>query len=189
MMNWDSVKNFIGDAAPIVGGLLAPATGGISVAVGGLIAKTLGVEEKPEAVMEALQTNPEALLKIKELEKDERIAELQAEMQTKQMYADSEKGNIQTIVNAQDMYKVKNEQSDKIADSIFRYNLWLIGVAVVAAICVPMYIKDVAAIAVVSNITGMVIKTLFDERSTVINFFFGSSMGSRKAQEALINKG
>ena len=45
MMNWDSVKNFIGDAAPIVGGLLAPATGGISVAVGGLIAKTLGVEE------------------------------------------------------------------------------------------------------------------------------------------------
>ena len=60
-MNWDSVKNFIGDAAPIVGGLLAPATGGISVAVGGLIAKTLGVEERPEAVMEALQTNPEAL--------------------------------------------------------------------------------------------------------------------------------
>ena len=38
MMNWDSVKNFIGDAAPIVGGLLAPATGGISVAVGRRIA-------------------------------------------------------------------------------------------------------------------------------------------------------
>ena len=189
MMNWDSVKNFIGDAAPIVGGLLAPATGGISVAVGGLIAKTLGVEERPEAVMEALQTNPEALLKIKELEKDERIAMLQAEMQSKQMLADSEKINLSTVSGAQDMYKSKNEQADKIADSIFRYNLWLIGVTVLAAICVPMYIKDVAAVAVVSNITGMVIKTLFDERSTVINFFFLSSMGSRKAQEAVTNKG
>lgn len=64
-MSWDDVKGWIGKAAPVVGTLLGGPAGG---AVGGLVASALGVEEDPDKVMEALKSDPEALVKIKQLE-------------------------------------------------------------------------------------------------------------------------
>jgi hypothetical protein len=67
---WDNVKSIIAKAAPLVGGLLGgPAGGGI----GTLVASTLGVEDTPEAIEAELKSNPGALLKIKQMESDERV--------------------------------------------------------------------------------------------------------------------
>ncbi|MDR0480130.1 MAG: hypothetical protein LBH31_10100, partial [Burkholderiaceae bacterium] len=68
-MQWRDIAGVVGKAAPLVGGLLG---GPASAAVGGLVAATLGVEASPDAVSAALLADPQAALKIKELEANSR---------------------------------------------------------------------------------------------------------------------
>ena len=77
-MDWKDLAGIVGKAAPILGTLVGGPAGG---AIGGLIASALGTSATPDAVAQALQTNPEAALKLKELEdnKQIRFAELAAE--------------------------------------------------------------------------------------------------------------
>ena len=79
-MNWSSIKEAVAKVAPIAGTLLGGPAG---AAVGGLISSALGVEAKPEAVMAALG-NPDNLLKLKELESNERKHLLEMQLQTLQ---------------------------------------------------------------------------------------------------------
>jgi hypothetical protein len=69
-VNWKDLKNVVGKAAPLIGTVLAGPAGGT---VGNMIASVLGVEGTADAVNEALKANPELLVKIKELESNERI--------------------------------------------------------------------------------------------------------------------
>lgn len=68
-MKWSDIdiKAVVGNAAPMVGSLLAGSAGS---AAGRLLASVLGVEEKPEAVEEALRQDPDAALKVKKLERE-----------------------------------------------------------------------------------------------------------------------
>lgn len=67
---WDEVKNLLGKSAPMIGTLIGgPAGAGI----GALVANTLGVENEPESIAAELKNNPEALLKVKEIESNETI--------------------------------------------------------------------------------------------------------------------
>lgn len=79
-MSWDSIKNAVGKIAPIAGTLLGGPAG---AAVGGLISSALGVENTPEAVAAALG-NPDAVIKLRELESNERQHLLQMQLSTLQ---------------------------------------------------------------------------------------------------------
>lgn len=79
-MNWSDIKNAVGKYAPIAGTLLGGQAG---AAVGGLISSALGVENTPESVMQALG-NPDAIVKLKELEINERQHFLQMQLSTLQ---------------------------------------------------------------------------------------------------------
>lgn len=68
-ISWEKVGRAVADAAPILGSLAAGPAGG---AVGALIAQKLGTASDPEAVLEAMKADPNALLKIKQIEQDER---------------------------------------------------------------------------------------------------------------------
>lgn len=74
-MNWQGVKELIGKAAPLVGTALAGPAGGT---VGAMLANVLGTESDAVAVAQAIQQDPEALLKVKqfELENEQHIREL-----------------------------------------------------------------------------------------------------------------
>ena len=64
-MQWADVADTIGKAAPALGGVLAgPAGSGI----GTLIARALGVDDKPEAVAQAVQQDPQAAIRLREIE-------------------------------------------------------------------------------------------------------------------------
>lgn len=69
-MKWSDIAQTIGKVAPTIGGLLG---GNLGASVGGLISEALGVDNTPEAVITALNKNPDSLLKLKELESSERI--------------------------------------------------------------------------------------------------------------------
>ena len=75
-MDWKKVGKAIADSAPVLGGLLGGPAGG---AAGALIAATLGTANDPEAILARIQSDPDTLLKIRQLEADERqhIRELQ----------------------------------------------------------------------------------------------------------------
>lgn len=64
-MGWSDVKDVVGKVAPLAGTLLAGPAGG---AVGGLLASALGVEASPQAVSQAVQSDPEAALKVRQVE-------------------------------------------------------------------------------------------------------------------------
>lgn len=69
-MRWKSIANTVGKIAPVLGGLLGGPAG---ASVGTLIATTLGVENTPDAVSEALRINPEIAYKLAELESNQKV--------------------------------------------------------------------------------------------------------------------
>lgn len=81
---------------------------------------------------------------------------------------------------ARDMYKVNPEQASKVAENIMKYNLVIVFLLVIINVIAVNHLKDDAAIlAIVSNFIGIVMMALLQERQAVVNFFFGSSMGSK----------
>lgn len=64
-MDWSDVAETVGKIAPAAGGALGGPAG---AAVGSLLARVLGVDESPEAVRQALQQDPAAALKLREVE-------------------------------------------------------------------------------------------------------------------------
>jgi hypothetical protein len=64
-MNWSDIAKTVGEFAPMLGGLLAGPAG---AAVGTMIASGLGVSPEPDEVSKALSVNPEAAVKIKQIE-------------------------------------------------------------------------------------------------------------------------
>ena len=69
-MDWSKIKNIVAKAAPMLGTVLGGPLGG---AAGSLIAAGLGVEDSPEAVMQALSQDPAALAKVKEIESNNHV--------------------------------------------------------------------------------------------------------------------
>jgi gas vesicle protein len=68
-VNWKNLAPLLADVAPLIGTAIGGPAGG---AVGALVANTLGVKNNPQAIAQAIKQNPDALVKIKQLESDER---------------------------------------------------------------------------------------------------------------------
>lgn len=173
-MEWKDISKTIGKVAPMLGTLLAPVTGGASLAIGALVSGALGVENTPEAVEAELKNNPDALLKIKELEQKE-------EASIRQHIFNMAKLEQAKFDKAHTTYQsTDHKMADNIAKQIIDRNLPIIAVLVIINILVVYYLQDKASlIAIASNIIGVSIANLFNERQAIVNFFFGSSIGSK----------
>jgi len=82
------------------------------------------------------------------------------------------------LASARDMYKEKSDMADDIAKKIINWNLWLLLVLVIVQVLVIMFVDGQIA-AVVTGVVGTITGALINERNTVVNFFFGSSKGSK----------
>lgn len=69
-MNWSDIGSIVGRAAPIVGTLLGGPAG---AAVGALVASALNVPNDPDAVNVALAGNPDAMIRVQELQLNARV--------------------------------------------------------------------------------------------------------------------
>jgi len=90
---WKKVGRAIADAAPVLGSVIGGPAGG---AVGAMIASTLGTANDPEAILAKIKADPESLLKIKQLEADEREHIREFQLQTLQ----AELADVQSARNA-----------------------------------------------------------------------------------------
>ena len=95
-----------------------------------------------------------------------------------------EQMDLDNTKSARDMYKVNPEQASKTAEHIMKYNLVIVFLLVIINVFAVAYLKDNAAVlAIVSNFIGIVLHALLNERQSVVNFFFGSSMGSKNKNQ------
>ena len=65
MSAWESIKETVGSVAPMAGALLGGPAGG---AVGAMIASALGVENNPDSVAKAIRADPQAAIKLRQIE-------------------------------------------------------------------------------------------------------------------------
>lgn len=154
--NWSSIAETVGKAAPQVGALLGGPAG---AAVGGMIAAVLGVENRPDAIATELKSNPEALLKIKQMESDERVklAQLKADAEKAALEAET---SVTTEVN-------KTIQAEAAAEHwptytwrpfigfIFGINLLIAGLTT-AAIYIAVMFGNGTAAAALSTLPAMI---------------------------------
>lgn len=93
---------------------------------------------------------------------------------------------LKDTASARDMYtKTDNTTANFIAKRIINYNLWVVVLAIVIEILTVIYMDDKTLIAIISSAVGAFTTALLQERQQVINFFFGSSLGSKKKTDAL----
>lgn len=172
---WESIKELIGTSAPVVGGLIGGPAG---VAVGGLVAKVLGVENTPEAIEAELRTNPEAMLKLKELEVSKELAILKAQLENKQ----EDNRHVESYVNAQagefkdsrNMQVEALRQDDKFSKRFVYYFAMFWSVfAVIYIGCITFVEIPKENVRFADVIIGFLLGTII---ATIIGFFYGNSI-------------
>lgn len=172
---WESIKELIGTSAPVVGGLIGGPAG---VAVGGLVAKVLGVENTPEAIEAELRANPEAMLKLKELEVSKELAILKAQLENKQ----EDNRHVESYVNAQagefkdsrNMQVEALRQDDKFSKRFVYYFAMFWSVfAVVYIGCITFVEIPKENVRFADVIIGFLLGTII---ATIIGFFYGNSI-------------
>ena len=111
------------------------------------------------------------------VESEAQIRDIQA---AKDQYQREYLDYLKDVADAREMYeKTGGSMADTIAKKVIDWNLWLILALVVGQICVILFVPgQVAAIA--TGAIGTITGALIQERNTLINFFFGSSHGSKE---------
>ncbi|MCK9239402.1 hypothetical protein [Desulfocurvus sp.] len=68
MADWKDVGRAVARVAPVLAGVLGGPVGAVAGAAGALVASWLGTEADPQAVQAALAADPQAMIRLKELE-------------------------------------------------------------------------------------------------------------------------
>ena len=180
---WDKVIELVGGSATVIGGLIGGPAG---AAVGGLIGKALGVDNKPEAIENALVNNPEALIKIRELEVSKELAMLKAQYDNKVEDNRHEEHSVNLEVNDKQNAKGSNhlyELQTDIGKRIFIQTSIIIPLLIMINVLLISYAADLklgeAMISMVSTLIGIALNNAYRERQSMIEFLFGSSIGSK----------
>ena len=170
----DKIGNYFKDnGLNLLGGVAASVTTGNPMPLVGVLASTLGTEPTPEAVERELSKNdPTVLLKLKELEANQKV-------ELERIMLEYQRLENEKYMKAHDTYQTNNAMADKIAEQIIKNNLPVIGVLVILNVAIVHFFEKPALIAIASNVIGVAIGHLFNERQAIVNFFFGSSLGSK----------
>lgn len=167
---WENVKSIIGSSAPLIGTLIGGPAGG---AVGGLVASALGVENTPQAIEQELKSNPDALVKIKQLESEERIRLKELALQATELELKRYQSELGDTQHAREQHK-----------DHWMPNLLTIGLALmVAGMFVSLFVFEPPA--QFDQVVIMIAGTVLGAFSTAVAFWLGSSKGSADKSKLL----
>jgi hypothetical protein len=175
MMDWKDIAGKIGEWAPAIGAALAPVTGGTSLLIGGAVGaltKSLGLspDAKPEDVLNALNTDPEARLKARIAENDFRL---------KQRDQDIEE--LRTRLSDVQSARTRQTEHERItgrADKNLYILAWWCIIAPIIVIGSMIYYGLPNMSPEAALMVGGFIGIIVSEYKTVTQYFFGSSKGS-----------
>ena len=161
-MDWKDLASTVAKSAPALGAALGGPAG---AAVGGLIAAAFSVDRSAQAVAEAVANDPEAAVKLREVEL--RHAEVLAELMTQRHL-----GEMADTQHARATHK------DSLMPAILTVALFLMVVGLIAAL---MYQPTPESNSeVIYLVTGQIIGAF----ATAIAYWLGSSRGSAEKQRA-----
>lgn len=164
-MSWADVGKAVAKVAPVLGGILGGPPGIVVGAAGALLGSFLGVDSDPEAITKAL-ADPDTLLKLKQLESDERQRLL--EWQTAQLNAELE--NIKSA-REREVALAQAGHGASWATSIVS-TIITIGFFVMLGVVLRGGTKELGDAGL------MLLGTLAAGFTAVINYYLGSSSGS-----------
>lgn len=132
----------------------------VQVATGKVIRDPVDIEEE-------LRNNTSARNELKKL-----YAEHKHELQVKYL---------EDVADARDMYKqTENKTTNTLATKVMTWNVVYVLIAVVVQVACMFYFTEFPQLlALIGNLVGIVVGNLLQERSQVLSFYFGSSMGSK----------
>lgn len=183
-IQWSDLKTVIGKAAPILGTLVGGPAG---AAVGGLIAAGLGVANTPEAVDSALSSNPDAYVKLKQIEADNQVQLQQLTVTAEQNRLSAE--TAQYAAEAADRDSARKLAAAQPTDwtrQILTYAITGIVAFVIVMIFVgPTTVRDLLKDPVISLTVGTLIGYLFNEWKQVLGFWFGMTKDQAQQTAAI----
>lgn len=181
-MNWSDIGGLVGRAAPIVGTLLGGPAG---AAVGALVASALNVPNDPDAVSVALAGNPDAMVRVQELQLTARVEleKLAVQAETVRLQA----AGAQYAAEAADRDSAR-QLAAKQPNDLVRPTLTFImlggSLFIVVAVLVGWatdVIKDPTAALTVGTVLGL----WLGMTKEVMGFWFGMTKESQKQSAAI----
>lgn len=181
-MNWSDIGGIVGRAAPIVGTLLGGPAG---AAVGALVASALNVPNDPEAVNVALASNPDAMVRVQELQLTARVEleKLAVQAETIRLQA----AGAQYAAEAADRDSAR-KLAEKQPNDFVRPTLTFVmlggSLFIVVAVLVGWatdVIKDPTAALTVGTVLGL----WLGMTKEVMGFWFGMTKESQKQSAAI----
>lgn len=181
-MNWSDIGSLVGRAAPIVGTLLGGPAG---AAVGALVASALNVPADPDAVNAALAGNPDAMVRVAELQ-------MNAKVQLEQLAVVAESNRLQyeaaqytaEVADRDSARKLAAQQPRDFIRPAITVML-IIGAFTILAAVFGGYAESVLKDPTASGIAGIVIGFWFNELKQTLGFYFGMTKESQK-QNAIV---
>jgi len=181
-MKWEDIGNIVGKAAPVVGTLLGGPAG---AAVGALVASMLGVQGDPDSVNAALAGNPDAIVRIQELQ-------VNAQVQLQQLAVTAESNRLQAEAAQYSAEAADRDSARQLAakqpNDMIRPGLTVVVLAgslcIVAAILLG-FATEVLKDPVAAMTAGTVIGVWLAMTKDVMGFWFGMTKESQK-QSAVI---
>lgn len=172
-MDWKDVGKLIGKAAPVLGAVLSGPAGLIVSAAGALVSSKLGCESTPEAVSSVLAASPEALVKIRQIEADERARLL----------------DYQTM---QTQFDLENLKSARLRESeVAKTGSWISWATTIVSIVITLgfFAMLVVVLKTGSEEIGeagvLLLGSLSSAFGAVVQYYLGSSLGSAKKEQYL----
>jgi outer membrane lipoprotein SlyB len=179
-MEWKDIASFVGKSAPILGTVLGGPAGAV---LGGLVASALGVENEPSAIVEAIRKDPEAAIKLKQLENEQKA------MLNKHIEAMADI-NLEYERTRVEERKSAHNREVQLADSgksnLIQPLLATIGVMAFFGMVAYMLGQGLGDMTkeesfIIGNVTGMVAAIGKD----IYGYYFGSSSGSKEKTQHL----
>lgn len=169
MSFWKDVGEFVGRAAPALGTALGGPVGGV---IGAGLSALLGVEDDPEAVLNELKQNPEALVKLKKYEMDHEKELKRLDIKEQEIYL-------------QDRQSARERESRVVeATGEKDYALYILASTLVVgffAVLVVFMVEDIKG----NEALYLLLGSLASGFGAVIQYFFGSSRGSKDKDRAI----
>ena len=181
-MNWSDIGNIVGRAAPMVGTLLGGPAG---EAVGALVASAPNVPNDPDSVNAVLAGNPDALVRVQELQTNARV-------QLQQLAVTAENNRLQAegaqfAAEAADRDSAR-QLAAKQPNDIIRPAITIILLVGALSILVCIFtgvgleaLQNPVAASTISLLIGL----WFSELKQTLGFYFGMTKESQK-QSAVI---
>ena len=179
-MTWKDIGDYVKKGAPLLGSVLGGPAGG---AIGTLVSAAFGSEDDPEKLLSLLESDPEAVSKLKELELNhrERLEELNIEAAKVQL--EESKAYLADTQSAR-----QREASVVQATGKKDVNLYILAWVVVGGFFILtgmlMLIPELEG-RTNNAMVNILFGGLVSGFATVLGYFFGSSKGSSDKTQLL----